>query len=214
METTDGPGKRIREHRERRHWTQEHLAAVSDVNARTIQRIEAGKPASLESLKAIAAAFDIDVGDLVPPVPESLPEGALAAVLDGGRMLSFLLAAQAIRYGVLGSPDAEANAAIGAFLEECGEWIDILPEIAVSERLRVQLAMDEHLFGLASAGWLAFADCKREAVRFGGLRGELHVLTIQIARPDDPSVRISPELRALAEKAARLAEDVDSPMVT
>jgi DNA-binding XRE family transcriptional regulator len=33
---------KIKESREARGWTQEHLAAVADVDARTIQRVETG----------------------------------------------------------------------------------------------------------------------------------------------------------------------------
>ena len=43
-------------------WTQEDLAAASGVSARTIQRIEGGIGGSLETWKALAAAFDVDVG--------------------------------------------------------------------------------------------------------------------------------------------------------
>jgi transcriptional regulator with XRE-family HTH domain len=51
--------------REARGWTQEHLAVVSGLSVRTIQRIEAGTPPSRESLLALAAAFDLAVVDLM-----------------------------------------------------------------------------------------------------------------------------------------------------
>jgi transcriptional regulator with XRE-family HTH domain len=47
-----------------RHFSQEQLAQISGLNVRTIQRIESGKNASLESLKCIAAALDVDVTTL------------------------------------------------------------------------------------------------------------------------------------------------------
>lgn len=40
-------------------WTQEDLAAASGVSVRTIQRIEKGGRPSVETWKALAAAFDI-----------------------------------------------------------------------------------------------------------------------------------------------------------
>lgn len=47
-----------------RHLSQEQLAQISGLNVRTIQRIESGKNASVESLKCIAAALDVDVTTL------------------------------------------------------------------------------------------------------------------------------------------------------
>jgi len=47
-----------------RHFSQEQLAQMSGLNVRTIQRIESGKNASVESLKCIAAALDVDVTTL------------------------------------------------------------------------------------------------------------------------------------------------------
>jgi len=47
-----------------RHFTQEQLAEFSGLNVRTIQRIENGHNASLESLKCLAAALDVDIATL------------------------------------------------------------------------------------------------------------------------------------------------------
>ncbi len=52
---------KIRRWREERHWSQEHLAGLAGIGLRTLQRIETGEPASGESLKALAAAFNVDV---------------------------------------------------------------------------------------------------------------------------------------------------------
>jgi transcriptional regulator with XRE-family HTH domain len=54
----------VRKLREDRGWSQEHLAAVSGLSARTVQRLEAEGNASLESRSALAAAFGVDPGRL------------------------------------------------------------------------------------------------------------------------------------------------------
>lgn len=54
----------VRKLRLQRAWSQEHLAEASGLNVRTIQRIERGQKAGLESLNALAAAFDVDVETL------------------------------------------------------------------------------------------------------------------------------------------------------
>ncbi len=45
-------------------WSQEQLAEVSGLSVRTIQRIERGQSASVESMKALGAAFNLDFAAL------------------------------------------------------------------------------------------------------------------------------------------------------
>ena len=51
--------------RGKRGWSQEELAQASGLSARTIQRLEAGAEASMETRKALAAAFDLSLEELV-----------------------------------------------------------------------------------------------------------------------------------------------------
>lgn len=55
---------RVIELRKANSWSQEELAIAAGVNLRTIQRIESGGSASLQSKKALASAFDIEVSEL------------------------------------------------------------------------------------------------------------------------------------------------------
>jgi len=50
----------IRKLRLEKGWSQEQLAEASGVSARTIQRIEGGGEASIETIKCLAAVFEID----------------------------------------------------------------------------------------------------------------------------------------------------------
>lgn len=54
----------IRKHRLDRMWSQEQLADVSGLSLRTIQRLEARGSASQESIKALAAVFEVDADSL------------------------------------------------------------------------------------------------------------------------------------------------------
>jgi transcriptional regulator with XRE-family HTH domain len=56
---------RIRLERTNRAWSQEHLANVTDLGLRTVQRIESGGTASNESISAIASAFEVPVTALL-----------------------------------------------------------------------------------------------------------------------------------------------------
>lgn len=63
---------KLKHHRELRAWTQSHLAEVSDISLRTIQRIEKSGVASQESVKSICAAYEINIEDLLA---SRAPEG-------------------------------------------------------------------------------------------------------------------------------------------
>ena len=54
----------VKELRISRQLSQEQLAQMSGLNVRTIQRIESGKNASVESLKCLSSALDVDLSAL------------------------------------------------------------------------------------------------------------------------------------------------------
>lgn len=53
----------IKKMRLERHWSQDQLAEMSGLSLRTIQRIENGQNAGLESLKSLAAVFEVNIAD-------------------------------------------------------------------------------------------------------------------------------------------------------
>jgi len=54
--------------RRERGWTQERLAESSGIAVRTVQRLEGGADASLETLSSIARALEVPVRELFAPV--------------------------------------------------------------------------------------------------------------------------------------------------
>jgi transcriptional regulator with XRE-family HTH domain len=56
-------------------WSQQQLSEASGLSVRTIQRIEAGQPASTETLKSLAAVFEVEFSTL-------RPEAAMNAEVD------------------------------------------------------------------------------------------------------------------------------------
>jgi len=73
---------RLRELRLARQWTQEQLAILTDLNLRTIQRLESGAKISMESLRALAAVFEVPAESLLvgDPTPTHT---ALPAMREG-----------------------------------------------------------------------------------------------------------------------------------
>ena len=57
----------------KRGWSQQQLADASGLSARTIQRIENGHQASVESLKSLAAVFEVDFATLSPEQTMNAP---------------------------------------------------------------------------------------------------------------------------------------------
>jgi len=55
----------IRQHRLNKGWSQLQLAELSGLSLRTVQRIEKGQKPTIESLKSIAAVFELDWSELV-----------------------------------------------------------------------------------------------------------------------------------------------------
>jgi transcriptional regulator with XRE-family HTH domain len=73
---------RITSLRRERGWTQEKLAAESGVAVRTVQRLEGGQDASLETLSMVAKALGVSVGELFTAVADEDFNAAVDALDD------------------------------------------------------------------------------------------------------------------------------------
>jgi transcriptional regulator with XRE-family HTH domain len=61
----------IRAEREKRAWTQEHVAELAGLGVRTIQRMEATGTASVESATALSAVLEIPLAALRTDLPSA-----------------------------------------------------------------------------------------------------------------------------------------------
>ncbi|WP_293707914.1 helix-turn-helix domain-containing protein [Stenotrophomonas sp. UBA7606] len=97
-------GKRIRQLREARGWSQEHLASICGLSPRTVQRLETEGNASHESRMAVAAALEVTAEDLLAHAPANNALAAIASpIAPGVRMenlaLGLALLVMAVLYG-------------------------------------------------------------------------------------------------------------------
>lgn len=58
----------VKKLRNKYKWSQEQLAELCGLNIRTIQRVESGNKASLETLKALASIFEVDISTLTEEI--------------------------------------------------------------------------------------------------------------------------------------------------
>ena len=92
----------VKKLRLQRGWSQDQLSQLSGLSVRTIQRIEKGHKAGLESLKSLAAVFDIqlmelqkelEMNDEIKESPEqkAIVEEVLAIKKFYSRLISYVL---------------------------------------------------------------------------------------------------------------------------
>jgi transcriptional regulator with XRE-family HTH domain len=58
----------VKKLRVEKNWSQEQVATFCDLSIRTIQRIESGQNASIETLKALASVFEVDISKLTEEI--------------------------------------------------------------------------------------------------------------------------------------------------
>lgn len=94
---------KIKRWREERHWSQEHLCEIAGIGLRTLQRIEKGDAASRESVMALAAAFNVDIGALIedPVKQKAIAAQEKAAKGLGGLKLSFWIHLASFVFGMI-----------------------------------------------------------------------------------------------------------------
>lgn len=116
--------QRMRSERLRRAWSQDHLATISGLGLRTVQRIERTGAASLESAAALASVLEL-------PVEELLTGGAVAPGF-AGKLLAlrpWLLLPCAVAALLLLPPELNTQAAI-----LLGLWVGFEVVVALARR--------------------------------------------------------------------------------
>ena len=161
--------KLIRAEREKRAWSQEHLAEVTGLGLRTVQRIEATGAASFESVRALAAVLEIDAarlrvaGDVAPQgrasrlfawrLRTALGAAAAAIAIGGGLLVAGTGFAEQIMLDVgISMTDAQNDVRAWktrALVDE-GTLVRDVNDLTIFEKLKVQVVPtvtdDGHIF--------------------------------------------------------------------
>jgi len=154
--------------REVRQWSQEQLAEIARVSARTVQRVEEGQPSSVDTRRALAVAFDFEDIDAlnkpyaIPTKEQQEAEKARfekervtlkAEKLATGKQLGKLVelgAGLQIVDAVDMSPKAEE--VFAQLTDYCTEYADCDELYSATDKLGVYAELDELLSALDAEG--------------------------------------------------------------
>jgi len=171
-------------------WSQETLAELSGLTVRTIQRVEAGQPASIDTRRAIARAFGCENLDFFQqPVSSSSSEKlqaqkdafdrehlVLAAeIVDGRSIIRRLLDApgyHAIGPGSTVELPAAAEDAYAAVLDFLRDCMDVADEAGRAEMLGYGDTIEELAEPLRTSGFCLLAAVREVRFTTGGGQGE------------------------------------------
>jgi transcriptional regulator with XRE-family HTH domain len=107
-------------------YTQEKLAAMAKVTPRTIQRLEAGSPAQIETFNQVAAPLGVIAAEIMrDPAPEDIPDGDDGIILkpatSGLQLVQQILAAEKIDVGIGFEPWPEQTSIVMPLLRRIEE---------------------------------------------------------------------------------------------
>jgi transcriptional regulator with XRE-family HTH domain len=183
--------KNLKNLREARGWTQEHLAAIADVRVRTVQRAESGHPLAAESLQALAAAFSVGVEDLrrdhdaeaVAAYLERFERVGVRQVETGAVLFSLISQAKALL--VRPSSDALAVRVVRELAEVetfMAELLDLVGDAPPTYLLEALAELNPILSRLQSAGLFVSAGVCRAP--FGTVELDTLLIFISDARAE------------------------------
>jgi transcriptional regulator with XRE-family HTH domain len=217
MTMTTHYATKTKELRVKRAWSQEQLADIAGVNVRTIQRIEHGDGASFESLKAVANAFGVDVGELLaPPAAESQPadkkEGQppppqqrviFLGRVRTGRDLFNVVGSGAEMYSYDNDDvDGDDVELVAQFFQDIRDWGDLWSDIEPADRVRVPHQFNARIAELEERGLWVFAGSQRRAYSVNREKPQiikLNTVYVIIVKNDNPVIiRLGDEDAALA----------------
>ena len=204
-------GENVKRLREQRAWTQEHLAHVAGITARTVQRIEQGDPASADSLMGLAQALDVSLDDLRRSPADEAAAHAVAELkkieeryvivrLDRIQRASSLTAClsgadafQVDRVELNNDDEEDAVAEIDGFLRD---GIDGWSECGASERRELERDLQRMIENLHSLGFVVAAGQRQSRLRSDAAAAArdsvpFTIMYVMISRAKDPKLFIA-----------------------
>jgi transcriptional regulator with XRE-family HTH domain len=187
-------GARIKKLRTERAWSQEKLAELAGLSTRTVQRLERGEACAAHTLRAVATAFKIDVGELIttdqgrfesrPPI-EFLP-----CIRYGGDLFALVAGSHLFRRDNDPLENETEVEAVGSFFQELFDTSEIWDEIGPKGHVEAEHRFTKLLAELEELGFRVFANKKRDAYRTWANPSPMPVslATVLVLRRTNPAI--------------------------
>jgi len=193
MATNIGRAKFVKKARQERAWSQSQLAEIAGVDLRTIQRLEKDGIASLETLKGVASAFDIDVKELnqISTKEEIASQSSKMHLLNrivSGKNLADIIAG-ADQFQVEHDDFSVDPRMIGSMRD----ILKLLPVDVVRlydadpvKKIQVEAEMTQELQGLESYGFYLFGI--KRLVPVENQKNEIVMCTLYLSHANSPKI--------------------------
>lgn len=190
----------VKLYRELRKWSQEQLAEIAGLSSRTVQRVEEGLPASTDTRRALARAFDIEDIDVfnkayaIPTAEQIAKEKARfekerltlkGKCISSGKQLGRLVeSASASMFTEAAEMESTSDEIYARLTDYCREYADCAELYSATDRLAVYEDFDEMLDGLKKADITLVAALRDSALKVRGSdavvgRGILYVVAFR-----------------------------------
>jgi transcriptional regulator with XRE-family HTH domain len=209
-------GQNISKLRQRLAWTQEHLAGVTGLSVRTVQRIEDGASPSAESLMALASAFGVSVDDLrMTPEQQSDLEAQAAELLKKAEERYSIIPLERVERAssltrslpgvdsilceyveLTNDNEEDAVAALDGFVRD---FFDLWSEMGATVRRDTERDLQEMIEGLGALGLIVAIGTHSRRLRFMNGKGDpfdMTTLYIMVSRAKDPKLFIALDKKA------------------
>lgn len=187
-------------YRELRKWSQEQLAEIAGLSTRTVQRVEEGLPASTDTRRALARAFDIEDIDVfnkaytIPTAEQIAEEKARfekerltlkgQCISSGKQLGRFVESASASMFTEAVEMVSPADEIYARLTDYCCEYADCAELYSSTDRLAVYEDFDGMLEELKKSGITLVAAVRDSELKVRGSdavvgRGILYVVAFQ-----------------------------------
>ena len=204
-----GVAKFVKKERNERAWPQQQLADVAGVDLRTIQRLEKNGIASLETLKGVASAFDIDVKELnqISTQEKNASQSSKIHLLNriaSGKNLADVIAGMdqlQVEYDDF-SIDPRMIDSMRGILKLLKEDVVRLSDANPVKKLEVEAEMTQEIQGLESYEFYLFGI--KRIVPVEDQKNEIVMCTLYLSHANSP--RINKKLMTIPAKLTEVAK--------
>jgi transcriptional regulator with XRE-family HTH domain len=190
---------KVRAAREKRKMTQEMLAVAATVSAKTIQRLEAGKPYSYETLLAVAGALDVFHEALTTenekPTKLQRPPAERAVLENGSMFFGYVAGAEMGGNDIEHTDDAELVELHRSLLSVM-EYGEIWDDIEAVGRYNADREATEIISKLREKRWIVIGERSISYVRVNGKVLPMRTIMIAVYRFETVAQRLGMELNA------------------